>query len=391
MIISDSNGSFIQAACNTEHCVVEWGTVSSSQDSELYVAGNHCDEMYPICFLKKDHYLTVYTNEILSHREASDIVSDFISEKMRSRRFHWRLISPPSCEIVCDDISIEPQLSNRPQSQRIVVKGLNTSIYKPILFNCEKDMWECLNDFGIYELREFGNTVEFLDAVDIRMLYKWNAVKIPIVKRKADVLSFYKEVIEQQLDPILKPAGFKRTKNSLEYKRKLAKSKQLIDCSFQFVNSHVTGFLVPSFTIVLEELLPIIETVYPKFHRTNIFCIQLFKLHTNEDLVKLNFYDKETLTSPITLVGKELQDVVLPVLDEFCSVDKLLESYESKRGQLVEKFLGEDGYLELIIHSYLAKGMIKEATVVHQALRSLGSQNYNLENYITNADWERKK
>ena len=383
----DTEESFFLADFNSSACTVEWRAQNKNGEYEHYIAGCDTENSYPCCLCSTENDVEVYSSELLNHEDAIKILEEYLSSYQRPAEYGWREIVYPFENIVCDDISLEPQFGEYPLYPRIVVNGINRPFYKPIYFDSVEKLFECLNSFGVEKLREFGNPVEYIDAADIKLLYAWNAVKVPVFKKKSEAVESLREALKENLDSFMAMHDFKRAKKSTKYKRKTNHVRQVISCNIQFDNSAKEGRLIPTFGIDMEELqkyacslLDIDKgSIESNIALSSQFCTSL----DSDAFEKKRFYDSKSWNLPLALFKDEVGDKILKIMDSTSSVDILLETYESNDRLLLEKYFGKPRILLLATITYLYKNDTKNADLCIDIIKKSVSEDPLLQNFFS--------
>lgn len=259
-------------------------------------------------------------------------------------------------------VSVEPKFSKK----QIIVCAttvLDHAPYKPVTFKSEAVMWECLRDLGITKIREFGNSVEWLDEISTETLERWGFIRVPVTRTKREANTFFVEVISEQLDEPLFQAGFKRRAKSSKYVRTLTSSKQSILFNFKNMQNYAPGEVwvnVEAHMFELDQVARDFLKVSENYVKTrSTFKWDWKKNCPLEFADLLEFYDRESLVPPIQKVRSCLVDYLLPVLDRLGSAPKLVKGFESDPD--IAKVDADESVISLLILSYIARGEVELA------------------------------
>ena len=219
-------------------------------------------------------------------------------------------------------------------------------------------MWDCLRDLGITKLREFGNSVEWLDEVSTDTLERWGFIRVPITRTKREAKAFFIEIISEQLDKTLFQAGFRRSAKSSKYARALKSCKQSIFFDFKNMQNYEPGEVwvnVSAHMFELDHVARNFLNVSDEYVSTRSTFRWDWKKNCPSDFEDLlEFYDRESLIVPIQKVRGCLEGYLLPVLERLGSASNLIEGFESDPGiALVD---AEESIVSLLILSYIALG-----------------------------------
>lgn len=94
------------------------------------------------------------------------------------------------------------------------------SMVKPIILENSEMLHNCLTDFGIAALPEFGAKVARFESVEKEKLERWGFLRDWLYPNGKSVTSFIEALFVRELDPLMQRKGFNRLKNKLLYKRR---------------------------------------------------------------------------------------------------------------------------------------------------------------------------
>ncbi|MEZ4489231.1 MAG: hypothetical protein R3F51_16725 [Cyanobacteriota/Melainabacteria group bacterium] len=366
--ITDTGGNFVQVAGNKDAFCLEWGTMADNA-VRLRLAGHAQDSGCEFALLSSKAHYDLYTAEVLNAAEIIQLVSTFLDGDDLTDTFAWRELSPPFYGARYDAIVVEPQFLDQSWVHRINFKGQHSQLYKPVEFNSETDLWRCLNDLGVYSLREFGNKAEWLDSVDVELLKKWGAVRDTIPFNKKLMKEHLEYSLGKYVDPIFVPLGFSRRKNSLDYKRINEQIEQNLRLEFNFRYGRLSLSLF-SRIFAIEKML----------HALRVESLQTCSISGIEDLnyepveacqhsAYMEFYDRQSLIDLFERLHDFFQSDLVVYFDIFSSVEKLVTAFENSDPLLLKQRI--DKFAGILVAAYLVSGNYDSARSVINEFRAL--------------------
>lgn len=263
---------------------------------------------------------------------------------------------------------IEPNLEKKQILVRAQGRPGLPALYKPVVFDSESSLWECLKDFGITKLREFGNPVEQIDEVDHAKLERWGFTRHPVSRTKREAKIFFAEAVDTNLRPLLTSAGFKPNSSKLIYVRSLKCSRQSLSFDFRNMQNYDPGIVDLDVNVHVKSLDDIAKKFFQKNDATLSKEWSSFRWHlagTNPVFeCPLEFYDRESLDRPCQAIQANFRLVLLPILESLSSPENLIQTFDrhilaarDKRITISEK----RQLMRLLILAYIKFDGIKEA------------------------------
>ena len=369
LTVTDVDGNFVQVAGGADAFYFEWGSKDESGAIKIRVAGHLDSSGYPFALFSSNAHFDLSTDEILNTAEVTRLVSAFVSGGDFKKGIAWREIVAPLYGIKYAAVIAEPQFLDQSWVYRIVFKGQNSELYKPVEFRSERELWSCLNDFGVFSLREFGNKVEWLDCADVELLKKWRAVRDTIPFKKKQVKSHLEVLLGEYVDPIFIPLGFKRRKRSLDYKRVSDKSEQQLRFDFDIRHGRL-DLSVFSRIFAIEKLLEKILAEPLKASSINsIDSLHYGPVEARQYGDYMQFYDKQSLTDLFDRLRDFFQSDMAMYFDIFSSADKLITAFENSDPVLLKQ--GIDKFAGIPVAAYLVAGNYDSARSVINEFRAM--------------------
>ncbi|HMO20539.1 MAG TPA: hypothetical protein PKC98_06170 [Candidatus Melainabacteria bacterium] len=369
LTVTDVDGNFVQVAGGADAFYFEWGSKDESGAIKIRVAGHLDSSGYPFALFSSNAHFDLSTDEILNTAEVTRLVSAFVSGGDLKEGIAWREIVAPLYGIKYAAVIAEPQFLDQSWVYRIVFKGQNSELYKPVEFRSERELWSCLNDFGVFSLREFGNKVEWLDCADVELLKKWRAVRDTIPFKKKQVKSHLEVLLGEYVDPIFIPLGFKRRKRSLDYKRVSDKSEQQLRFDFDIRHGRL-DLSVFSRIFAIEKLLEKILAEPLKASSINsIDSLHYGPVEARQYGDYMQFYDKQSLTDLFDRLRDFFQSDMAMYFDIFSSADKLITAFENSDPVLLKQ--GIDKFAGILVAAYLVAGNYDSARSVINEFRAM--------------------
>lgn len=369
LTVTDVDGNFVQVTGGADAFYFEWGYKEESGAIKIRVAGHLNSCGYPFSLFSSNAHFDLSTDEILNTAEVIRLVSAFISGGDLKDDFAWREVVAPFYGIKYAAVIAEPQFLDLSWVYRIVFKGQHSELYKPVEFRSESELWSCLNDFGVFSLREFGNKVEWLDCADVELLKKWRAVRDTVPFKKKQVKAHLEALLGEYVDPIFLPLGFKRRKRSLDYKLVSDDSEQQLRFDFNIRYGRL-DLSVYSRIFAIEKLLEkILVEPLTACSISSIDSLNYGPVEARQYGDYMEFYDKQSLTDLFERLRDFFQSDMAVYFSIFSSAEKLVSAFEKNDPVLLKQ--GIVKYSGILVAAYLVAGNYDSARSVINEYRAM--------------------